>query len=120
MINVSPAAVSATSNTMIRGAPRATPIRPTKTPIKRHSTIRLGAPKIIDFLHATGFVSVLALNFGSTELRELTQLRVSFSVGLSGLLRYAVMNVRPRSGDHYLVAVELVVKVHDVGIKVPA
>ena len=25
--------------------------RPTKTPIKRHSTILLGAPKIIDFLH---------------------------------------------------------------------
>jgi hypothetical protein len=51
MITVSPAAVSATSNTMIKDAPRATPIRPTKTPIKRQSTIRVGAPEIIDFLN---------------------------------------------------------------------
>jgi hypothetical protein len=74
MITVSPAAASAISNTMIKGAPRTTPIRPTKTPIKRHSTIRVGAPKIIDFLHqrtyATGFVSVLALNLGSAESRD--------------------------------------------------
>jgi hypothetical protein len=61
MITVSPAAVSATSNTMIKGAPRATPIRPTKTPIKRHSTIRVGAPKIIDFLHQKNLCDWLRL-----------------------------------------------------------
>ena len=63
MIAVSPAAVSATSNTMIKGAPRATPIRPTKTPIKRHSTIRVGAPKIIDFLHQKNLCDWLRLGF---------------------------------------------------------
>ena len=63
MITVSPAAVGATSNTMIKGAPRATPIRPTKTPIKRHSTIRVGAPKTIDFLHQKNLCDWLRLGF---------------------------------------------------------
>ena len=71
MIAVSAAAVSATSNAMIKGAPRAMPISPTKTPIKGHSTIRGGAPKIIDFflrrIYATGFGPVLAFNFGSAR-----------------------------------------------------
>ena len=65
------AAVNATSHAMIKGAPRAMPIRPTKTPIKRHSTIRGGVPKIINFLlrriYATGFGPVLAFNFGSAR-----------------------------------------------------
>jgi hypothetical protein len=74
MITVSPAAVSATSNTMIKDAPRATPIRPTKTPIKRQSTIRCGRSRdhsisSISRTYATGFVSVLALNLGSVESR---------------------------------------------------
>jgi len=63
MITVSPAAASATSNTMIKGAPRTTPIRPTKTPIKRHSTICVGAPKIIDFLHQKNLCDWLRLGF---------------------------------------------------------
>ena len=75
MIIVSPAAVSATSNTMIKDAPRATPIRPTKTPIKRQSTIRAGAPSSISSItrtYATGFVSVLALTSGAPKYGDMT------------------------------------------------
>ena len=65
------------ANTMIKDAPRATPIQPTKTRIKRQSTIRCGRSRdhsisSISRTYATGFVSVLALISRAPKYGDMT------------------------------------------------